>query len=383
MVPEAWIQTVPLLEDFAQVTETTEYAALPGDWCLGVADVVDSTGAIQSGHYKAVNMAGAGVISAVANALGGDLTMFAFGGDGARFAIPAEQKGPAKDALARVAMWAKRDLGLDLRVGILSVAEVRSAGFDVRVAFWKASDNAHYAMFTGGGLEWVEERLKRAEIGIEPSKAHEEPDLSGLSCQWGPILPKHGNVVSLIVKQAQGASAAQFSKVARDVVKLLEETGSQNPVKEIGPEVGWPAHSLSLQSRVAYKGAGRVTRWQRTLFGTTLAWLVFKLKLRVGGFDPDRYRREIYENTDFRKFDDGLFMTVDCSDAVISELSEKLEEAGKEGLIQYGLHVQGEALMTCVAPSIVSSDHMHFIDGAGGGYALAAQQLKERERDVT
>ncbi len=76
-------------------------------------------------------------------------------------------------------------------------------------------------------------------------------------------------------------------------------------------------------------------------------------------------------------------MTVDCSDAVISKLSEKLEEAGKEGLIQYGLHVQGEALMTCVAPSILSSDHMHFIDGAGGGYALAAQQLKERERDVT
>jgi hypothetical protein len=361
-VTKAWIQTVPILDNFAQLAETTGFAAMPGDWYLGVADVVDSTGAIQSGHYKAVNMAGAGVISAVANALGGDLTMFAFGGDGATFAIPAEQKGLAADALARVAMWAKRDLGLDLRVGILPVTEVRSAGFDVRVAFWKASDNAHFAMFTGGGFEWAEERLKRGEIGIEPSKADEEPDLSGLSCQWGPIFPKHGNVVSLIVKQAQGASAAQFSEVARDVLKLLEETGCQNPVGESGPEVGWPAHSLS---------------------GTALAWLVFKLKLRVGGFDPDRYRREIYENTDFRKFDDGLFMTVDCSDAVISKLSEKLEEAGKEGLIQYGLHVQGEALMTCVAPSILSSDHMHFIDGAGGGYALAAQQLKERERDVT
>lgn len=92
---KAWIQTVPILDNFAQLAETTGFAAMPGDWYLGVADVVDYTGAIQSGHYKAVNMADAGVISAVANALGGDLTMFAFGGDGATFAIPAEQKGLA------------------------------------------------------------------------------------------------------------------------------------------------------------------------------------------------------------------------------------------------------------------------------------------------
>ena len=108
--------------------------------------------------------------------------------------------------------------------------------------------------------------------------------------------------------------------------------------------------------------------------------MVFKLKLRVGGFDPDRYRREIYANSDFRKFDDGLLMTVDCSDAVISKLQEKLEQASAQGVIRYGFHVQDEALLTCVAPSILSSDHMHFIVGAGGGYAIAAQRLNERER---
>ena len=34
--------------------------------------------------------------------------------------------------------------------------------------------------------------------------------------------------------------------------------------------------------------------------------------------------------------------------------------------------------MTCIVPSYVSDDHVHFLDGAGGGYALAAQALKEK-----
>ena len=37
--------------------------------------------------------------------------------------------------------------------------------------------------------------------------------------------------------------------------------------------------------------------------------------------------------------------------------------------------------MTCIVPSYVSDDHVHFLDGAGGGYALAAQNLKQKIAD--
>ena len=97
---------------------------------------------------------------------------------------------------------------------------------------------------------------------------------------------------------------------------------------------------------------------------------------RVGGFDPKIYRREIATNTDFRKFDDGLMMTVDCSQETVAQLRALLEDAQARGVIRYGLHVQDEALMTCVVPSVLTSDHMHFVDGSGGGYAAAAQQLR-------
>jgi hypothetical protein len=38
---------------------------------------------------------------------------------------------------------------------------------------------------------------------------------------------------------------------------------------------------------------------------------------------------------------------------------------------------QHNALMTCIVPSPLADDHMHFIDRAAGGYAIAAAMLKK------
>ncbi|MEO1143394.1 MAG: DUF3095 family protein [Pseudomonadota bacterium] len=46
------------------------------------------------------------------------------------------------------------------------------------------------------------------------------------------------------------------------------------------------------------------------------------------------------------------------------------------GKIIYGIHLQDEALITCVVPSIHQGDHVHFIDGSDGGYAQAAKKMK-------
>ena len=98
--------------------------------------------------------------------------------------------------------------------------------------------------------------------------------------------------------------------------------------------------------------------------------------MRVGGFDPARYRRQLVENSDFRKFDDGLRMTIDCTPALADRLDGVLAEAERQGIARYGLHRQGAALMTCFVPAPTSSDHIHFVDGAMGGYAMAARALK-------
>eukprot|EP01035_Chromulina_nebulosa_P011755 gene11755-15685_t len=68
---------------FEGVTDVVNYHSLPNDWALVTGDIVDSTGAIAAGEYKAVNMSGASLISAVLNALGHQDLPFVFGGDGA------------------------------------------------------------------------------------------------------------------------------------------------------------------------------------------------------------------------------------------------------------------------------------------------------------
>ena len=64
-----------------------------------------------------------------------------------------------------------------------------------------------------------------------------------------------------------------------------------------------------------------------------------------------------------------------------SELQAILDRARADGIADYGLHAQSNALMTCIVPSHTDSSHMHFVDGAGGGYAKAAEMLKAQRRD--
>ena len=81
---------------------------------------------------------------------------------------------------------------------------------------------------------------------------------------------------------------------------------------------------------------------------------------------------------DFRKFDDGLKMTIDIDPVRLARIEALLEDATARGVCQFGLHRQSSALVTCIVPSLMSGDHMHFIDGASGGYAQAASQMKAK-----
>src|SRR5258707_11350515 len=76
---------IPVFRGFSSLMDPALYSALPDDWSIGVADIVESTKAIAEARYKAVNMAGASVIAAVANAVGGPGFPFRFCRRGASF----------------------------------------------------------------------------------------------------------------------------------------------------------------------------------------------------------------------------------------------------------------------------------------------------------
>ena len=71
-------------------------------------------------------------------------------------------------------------------------------------------------------------------------------------------------------------------------------------------------------------------------------------------------------------------MTLDCDPATQAQIETVLSEAAEAGLLKYAVATQDEAMMTCIVPSILTDDHVHFIDGAAGGYTLAASRMKGR-----
>jgi hypothetical protein len=75
-----------------------------------MSDVVASTAAIRAGQYKIVNIAGGALIVAVSNALDRLDFPFAFGGDGASFALPLEDAETARAVLTATAAWVQNDL---------------------------------------------------------------------------------------------------------------------------------------------------------------------------------------------------------------------------------------------------------------------------------
>lgn len=279
----------------------------------------------------------------------------------------------AARALGRVQRWAAEDFGVTLRIAQASLVQIRSAGVDVAVARHQASADVDYAMFAGGGLAWLEQRMKAGEFTLPAAPPGARPDLTGLSCRWSHIRARNGTILSLVVEPADGVPGAAFGRTAEAVLAIaraLDRDGHPIPVQ--GAPVGWPPSGIRLEARAG--GRNRLALLAETFF----AWAVLRFDLRVGRFDPRHYKRAVGRNADFRKFDDGLKMTLDCDPQTVTRLRAVLDAAQAEGTIRYGLYEQDEAMMTCIVPSAMQEDHVHFIDGAAGGYALAAAQIKAR-----
>ena len=210
--------SLPVFSDFAEVVRAESFSPLPDEWFVGFTDVTGSTAAIAAGRYKAVNMVGAGAIAAVANALGRRPFPFVFGGDGVSLAVSGADASATSAALAAMALFARAEFKLDLRVAMIPLSEIRASGNDVRVARFAASEHCVYAMFSGGGLTWFEAQAKNGRYALPVAPPDARPDLSGLSCRWGVAPARNGVVLSVIV--APRGDDPRFASLVGEIVKM-------------------------------------------------------------------------------------------------------------------------------------------------------------------
>lgn len=372
-----FVQSLAVAEQFAQALDDSEHVRLPDGWFLALTDVTRSRDHIAQGRYKAVNMAGVAMISAAMNELGFRDIPYSFAGDGAALALAPPEARAFEPVLARVLTMAREELGLELLGALVPVSRLRGDGFEVKVRPVRVSDAMVNFAFTGGGVAHAERLMKAGEYAVSPAPAGQRPNLEGLSCRWMPVQTPGRKIVSLIVEPGLGSDIKGYRRaVERLLVALGMDRSGGSPIPAEGPGVGWPAVGLELEARVTRGSASLAVQRLKLKLGLALVRMLFRTGLRLGNFDPRRYQKVTGLNTDYRKVQDGLRMTVSLGPEQLALVERLLEQARLRGAVRYGMSVQDSAVLTCHVPSVVEDGHLHFLDGAGGGYAAAASAMR-------
>lgn len=376
MSSEDFYQQLRPFSQFREMTRAAHYHPLPEDWLIVITDVVDSTGAIAAGKYKDVNTIGAACIVAVKNAMATLDFPFVFGGDGATLLIPQSQLAAITDDLLALQSLSQESFGLELRIGVVPIREIRASGLEVEVAKFELVQGANIAFMRGGGISEADALIK-APGGkyLLTGSAVYSPDLTGLSCRWQAIPNRNGTVLSLLLLARDGASGGDYSELLDRLRDLFGgELDSLNPVNS---------------ELMRYKTVRECRTDERRLHPGPLSWgwikrlaeifaavAIFRHGISPLIFKPAAYRRALGPHSDYRKFDDMLRMVIDCSHQQAEQLKALLERWQQQGKIHFGLHQSDACRITCFFENANDGGHLHFVDGDNGGYVAAARQLK-------
>lgn len=380
---ESFFKDLPELADFAEAVSTRHHRQVPDTWHVVITDVRGSTTAIEAGRYKDVNALGVASIIAIRNALPDVEIPYVFGGDGATLLVPGSRIVAVETALRGIRAIAEEAFALKLRASHVPIARLSTFGHPLLVGRFRMSPHVVLAALSGRGVSVAEDWVKGKELGDQFAVSEEGPskaDLEGFECRWQPAQSRRGKIVSLLVVAVGPALEAREATYRHVLTGLSRIVGQQERhplslqklrMQPMGGDFSIEARVISghmdgSEFRGAQKKASRLS-----LFGRAL----MRFGMSAGSFDGTKYMAEFLQNTDFQKFDEALRMVLDLTDDEVELLDQFLKAQNLERLLAYGMHLSDAALITCMVKSY-SGDHVHFVDGSDGGYALAAKQLK-------
>lgn len=388
MATDFYAQLAPITR-FRDVARLDAYTPAPDDWFMVLTDVRGSTQAINDGRYKEVNIIGAAAIVALLNLDRSIDLPYMFGGDGATLLIPPELCDRVRPVLAALGHMAATEFQLELRTAIVPISALHGTEYAVLVARLRFSEHFSQAAFAGGGLPYLEKLVKNpataAQYIIAPAE-NPDTDLSGLECRWQDIPSRHGETVTLLV-MATGGTPRRDSAIYSEVIATIEDIYGQaeiaRPVDESTLFPSFNPQKLSLETRL--RTPRHFLKRQLYLWKIWAQnWLLlyfWRNRVRTGDVQWDWYVKLLIETSDYRKYDDTLRMVLTGTTEQRHALSAYLEQRHIAGDLIYGIHLSDRALITCVVFERVGRQ-VHFIDGADGGYALAARALKEQMRNL-
>lgn len=373
-------EQIPPIHDIAQITDPQHYHNVPEDWYIALTDVQGSTQAIQAGRYKDVNAVAVASIAALLNLADGHDLPFVFGGDGATVLFPPTLYDKATQALVATRQLATTHFNLTMRVGIVPVKLVLAAGYGIQVARLKMSDVFQQAIFTGGGLGYAEQLLKNDQRHWVAEIEGAEADFQGFECRWNEIPSPHEETISLMVTAIQD-DLEQRNTTYRAVIEAINtlygDSTTRHPLRANAMRLSLFPHQFSIEARIRQRSTSLRLLWQMA-YKTFLARIAMRFSIGNWGL----YKPLLVGATDHEKFDDTLRMTIAGTRHQRQQLRDYLETERQHKHLIYGMHTARHALMTCIVYDYFGRQ-MHFIDASGGGYALAAQEMKLQKSQLS
>lgn len=348
-------------------------------WCVIITDIKRSTAAVNSGLHESVNLIATGSIVAVLNiAFKANISVpFFFGGDGATFIVPPSIVDEVMKSLLKYKDNTLRNFNLDLRTGIMPVEEIYKQGYTLNICRFSSAETFSIPIVLGDGLAYAEQIIKGENYLLTGhDTASDEIDLSGMQCRWDKIEPPENSdeVVTLIVIASETEQQAMaFSKVIHHLDQIYGTPEKRQPisVSKLIFKTSFNSLGKEMKHRI---GKIKLFELIRSWFINIYGYIYFRTER------GKKYLKQLVEMSDTLVIDGRINTVITGTAQQRLILQKELDQLEKNNEILYALYVSGESIMSCYVRDL-EDDHIHFVDGADGGYTQAAGILKKKIRD--
>ncbi len=369
---------LPIHEVFRQGLFTD----VPEDWEVVVADIKNSTQAVQEGRHNDVNLVAASSIIVALNVgkkHNTDIPFF-FTGDGGTMLIPGKLLLEVLAGLVQHNDNSVKNFKLSLHIGHQSVKNIMAAGHAIKIARVEFSKNFIKPVILGNGLKYAEEMIKSpANITAVHAPADIVASMEGLECRWDKVkAPQDNNeIVCYIIEALEPEHhAATYAQVLQKLNEVYGEAVARNPLSIERLNLLLNGEKIKKEMLARF-GKWKVGYFVKAFLISMVGKLYFKFNISIDGLRGKDYLRQVINNADTLTIDGKVSTIITGHADKRKEYIAYLQQMEEESKLIFGHHISNESIMTCYIQNR-NEEHIHFVDGGDGGYTAASREFKAK-----
>lgn len=374
----------PLTIPVTEVFKSGYFIDVPYGWYIIIADVKNSTAAVNSGRHNDVNLVAAGSLIVGLNiARNHDIEIpFFFGGDGGTMLVPEEMLAEVIAGLKAHNLNSIKNFDLQMHVGSTPIKDILDAGKTLRIAKVQLGKDFNKAIVLGDGLKYAEQLIKQSSIQ-NTEEEEGELNLTGLECRWDRVKPpsEENEIVCYLIEAIN--SEKQMDVYREVLLKIDEIYGSieiRNPLSLDRLKLLLSFDKIKKEMKAKY-GKWKINYFSKAFVNSFIGRFYFRYNWKVNNLRGKEYLKQLISNADTLTIDGRINTIITGKMDKRIRFVEYLTAQQNAGNLVFGHHISKESVMTCYIENR-NSKHIHFVDGSDGGYTEAAKELKYKLKQI-